>query len=272
VRDLERVQRDVNLLLTTNTSVLQEASQQDASMILPEQIKERVNETTNDTRNAIDELVREVMDAQGELRDEVDHSEDPEVHSAYAASERISLEQRAELIREGEYFDISLNPVFRDMLRLLGGDTRDQMVKVYNEFDFSTYWFQRGFGYADKEVIIDQLQRARQQFRCALGDLKVLDVGTGNGRIMKMCLDEIKDLDPNNANNFANNIKGFDLVGKVVRDTRKRMRELGLPEDAVFEGDFLNLPDEHQMEAHVQRRNEGIFGCHHGRAPLQIGR
>ncbi|MBU0727858.1 class I SAM-dependent methyltransferase, partial [Patescibacteria group bacterium] len=111
------------------------------------------------------------------------------------------------------------------------------------------YWFKEAFGEADRDIIRDQLRHVSHEVGVPIGQLRVLDVGTGGeGRIVKILLDIVEELDPDNLDNFKKRIRGFDLVPKVVKNAKSALGSLGIPERNIFEGDFLDLPDKFKRE------------------------
>lgn len=232
----ERTVKEIHDLLTRKESVLPEEGYQDASMAAPEEIKERIERYLKETPEVIGALTKDLLDRQHEMQS----SQDPEIHAGLRTS--------ADLLTEMEEdFAIRVRPLVEEILRVkLGGSTRKQMVDVYNSFDFSSYWFQQGFGRRDSEVINRCIEQVSQDLFIPVSELNMLDVGTGNGRIIRMAAEEVRKIHPAGAESFIRNIRGFDLVRKVVEDARMQVAEIGIPSEAVFEGDFLNLHEEHQ--------------------------
>ena len=223
----EKAKEEMQRVLTGGSSVLPESGYQQAAQVSPEELKRQIERFIKERRGQIDVLM-----------------------SFSQSREKPSPAIVKELSRADMEFQ-ALLAHFPEVLTKLGGDTRKRMIEVYNGHDYSTYWFMQGFGRHDEECITDQLRDISSTLNMPIGSIKVLDVGTGGkARIMKMIAETAREeMGPDEAEEFIkNNIRGFDLVSKVVRDARESAEEAGISPFAIFEGDFLNLPEEHQRE------------------------
>ncbi len=188
-----------------DTSIIPEPEYQAASWIAPEEIKRRIEMVLTETREKIKRVTNHV-------------------------EKQVLTQKMMEL---------------RKLKERLGGDTRRHVLNAYKKFDYDHYWFQEGFGTRDQMVIGKELNEVARQFSITPGQCHLLDVGTGNGRILKMMMRHLRQVDPDHAEEFRRNLVGFDIVGSVVKRTRERLNTS--PEFAnirVEEANFLALPED----------------------------
>ncbi len=139
----------------------------------------------------------------------------------------------------------------RQTYELFGGDVETKMQDMYTSFNYSDYWFDEKFGERDKEKIKDQLLHLMDVLKMKLGELKVLDIGTGSdGRVVKHLIEVAREIsdDSDQLAQFIDNIHAIDVVPEVVENAREALGPLGVRRSQVTRADFRNLPLELRQE------------------------
>ena len=132
----------------------------------------------------------------------------------------------------------------RVLLELLGGDTRERILQTYKLFNFDGYRLREKFDEKDKVVILGQMKELAGEKGGSIGQLKVLDVATGDGRMIEMMIGLVEEEDKEHLKEFKRNVRGVELVPEVIEQAREKLEKRGIPREHIFEGDFGNLPKE----------------------------
>lgn len=147
----------------------------------------------------------------------------------------------------------------------LGGDTDAILRQVLHEYrpDNDSGWFQEAFGGHERDfflkVVFPKLRETLGEkgknlpMREVMKQVRVLDLGMGMGRSLRMLINLVEDPDDNTvAEEFARNVYGIDLMEENLEAARASFGRGRLPKP----------PDEHFMqgsylESYAERLPEG---------------